>query len=64
MPGSESTTYTEYFSEKPVNPAQPIRSGTASGSRRNNPHPQKVRTNVQIYTRICLYNLCMKDNYA
>lgn len=33
------THYTEEFFEKPNRPATPIRSGTASGSRSNKPHP-------------------------
>ncbi|XP_062598088.1 testis-expressed protein 26-like isoform X1 [Saccostrea cucullata] len=33
------THYTEEFHEKPNRPATPIRSGTASGARRNKPHP-------------------------
>ncbi|XP_048774084.1 testis-expressed protein 26-like isoform X2 [Ostrea edulis] len=33
------THYTEEFHEKPNRPATPIRSGTASGSRSNKPHP-------------------------
>ncbi|CAC5361004.1 unnamed protein product [Mytilus coruscus] len=33
------TTYAEEYKDKPNRPASPIRSGSASGQRNNNPHP-------------------------
>ncbi|XP_075927679.1 uncharacterized protein LOC116948506 isoform X1 [Petromyzon marinus] len=39
---AEPAEYTQAFSWKPVGPTQPIRSGTASGNRRNNPQPSKA----------------------
>ncbi|XP_064610080.1 testis-expressed protein 26-like [Liolophura sinensis] len=36
------TLYTEDFGNKPINLCDPIRSGTSSGERNNNPHPKQA----------------------
>lgn len=48
------THYTEEFFEKPNRPATPIRSGTASGSRSNKPHPPEVGYGFRILVHVYL----------
>uniref|UniRef100_A0A3Q4NAI0 Uncharacterized protein n=1 Tax=Neolamprologus brichardi TaxID=32507 RepID=A0A3Q4NAI0_NEOBR len=54
-----SSIYSKDFSRKPACKPECIRTGTASGQRRNNPHPSKVSTNPQNSDHIAFPLKCL-----
>lgn len=47
------TIYDEAYKEKPYRPTSPIRSGSATGTRNNKPHPTEVCHQNSVVTKLC-----------
>jgi hypothetical protein len=55
-PGPD-THYETEFKNKPARPVTPLRPGSSSGNRANNPHPPQVGYIIVIKDVSCIYSL-------